>query len=146
MNRKEENFKDKLQVMCWKIITHVLQWILCIFSGIFIGLGIGCVFIILCILIIICCKRHIEKRHHRIPVPNRPNYSANEKHEMKIISTSSKPYKVSPYNSLHSLLIYSYFWQYLGAYVYTSDWGPLHQWKCNLVRHNVSASNANYKN
>lgn len=84
-------------------------------SGIFIGLGIGCVFIVLCVLIIICCKRHIEKRHHRVPVSNRPNiFSADEKHEMKMMSTSSKPFKVSARNLFDPLVIYSR--QYLGTY------------------------------
>lgn len=61
--------------------------------GIFIGCGIASIFIILCVLIIIYCKRQIEKYNHQMV--NHPGiFAQDEKHEMKILPKSSSNYKV----------------------------------------------------
>lgn len=67
-------------------------------AGILIGLGISLVFVMLCAVAIICCKRHFEKRHRRTSarLPNPPRHvRADEQHEMKVASANLKAHQVS---------------------------------------------------
>lgn len=63
-------------------------------AGVFIGIGIGFVFILLCILTIFLCKRHFDKNHFQ-QIANRSHiFAQDEKHELRLLSKGSNNFKV----------------------------------------------------
>lgn len=62
--------------------------------GVYIGVGISVILIILCIIIICAYKRKFDKHYRQ--VANGPHFKpSNEKHEMKVLTKNTNGYRVS---------------------------------------------------